>query len=365
MEDVVNAGRKRLVLGSRRAVTMVAAVTALLMPAGLLSVPPALADPPNSERPKVADHEKPVPGHDLKVRPRKTDPAQPLPAAKAAWPEPGAAEVDVPSGGKDAGARAGKLPIQVLPPGKPLPAARAVPVADRVRVQVLDRQTTRRLGVDGLAFTVARADANALGRARVRLDYSKFAQAFGGAYGARLRLMQLPQCALTSPEKPECRTGEPVTTDNDAASKTLTADIEAAPYGSSGARTATAGQNATLLVAAASSDSSQGDYKATSLEASATWSAGGNAGDFTWSYPMRVPPVPSGLTPKVAISYSSASVDGKTATAMVSRRGPAKVSTCGPVTSSGATSRVRTTARPRMNGKTRRVTSAGVTTTRP
>ncbi|MFG2017260.1 RHS repeat-associated core domain-containing protein [Actinomadura geliboluensis] len=306
MEDVVNAGRKRLVLGSRRAVTVVAAVVAMAMPAGLLSVPPVLADPPNSHRPKVASHEKPVPGHDLKVRPRKTDPSQPGPAAKAAWPKPGAAEVTVPSDTKGSGARAGTLPVRVLAPGKQARAARAVPAADRVRVQVLDRQTTQRLGVDGLAFTVARTDADASGRAKVQLDYSTFAQAFGGAYGARLRLTQLPQCALTTPDKPECRTGEPVTTDNDGASKTLTAEVEAAPASTTSA-------NATLLVAAASSDSSQGDYGATSLEASATWSAGSSSGDFTWSYPMRVPPVPSGLAPNVELSYSSGSVDGKTA----------------------------------------------------
>ncbi len=308
----MNAGRKRLVLGSRRAVTRVAAVTALMMPTGLLSVPPALADLPNSHRPKVDDHEKPVPGRDLKVRPRKADPVQPLPAAKAAWPSVGAAEVDVPSGGKDAGARAGKLPIQVLPPVEQRRSARAVAVAERVRVQVLDQASSQRLGVAGVAFTVARTDAAAPGRVKVRLDYSKFAQAFGGSYGARLHLEKLPQCALTTPDKPECRTGEPVTTDNDAAARTLTAEVEAAPAASSGARTAAAGPNATLLVAAADSDSSQGDYKATSLAASATWKAGGNAGDFTWSYPMRVPPVPSGLTPKVAISYSSGSVDGRT-----------------------------------------------------
>ena len=302
----MNAGRKRLVLGSRRAVTVVAAVVAMAMPAGLLSVPPVLADPPNSHRPKVTSHEKPVPGHDLKVRPRKTDPSQPGPAAKAAWPKPGAAEVAVPSDTKGSGERAGTLPVRVLAPGKQARAARAVPAADRVRVQVLDRQTTQRLGVDGLAFTVARTDADAPGRAKVQLDYSTFAQAFGGAYGARLRLTQLPQCALTTPDKPECRTGEPVTSENDGVSKTLTADVEAAP-------TTASGQNATLLVAASDSASSQGDYKATSLAASATWNAGGNTGDFTWSYPMRVPPVPSGLTPEVAISYSSASVDGRTA----------------------------------------------------
>ncbi len=303
-------GRRRLVLGSRRAVTLVAAVLAVAMPAGLVSVPPALADPPNSHRPKVANHEKQVPGRDLKVRQRKADPVKPGPAAKAAWPKPGAAEVDVPSDGKGAGTRVGKLPVQVLPPGKQPRSARAVPAAGRVRVQVLDQQTSRTLGVDGLAFTVARTDTVAPGRVKVRLDYSGFAQAFGGAFGARLRLTQLPQCALTTPDKPECRAGKPVTAGNDAAAKTLTADVEAAP---SGSPTAATGQSATLLVATAGSGSSQGDYEATSLEASATWNAGGNSGDFTWSYPMRVPPVPGELAPEVALSYSSASVDGRTA----------------------------------------------------
>ncbi|SNT63107.1 YD repeat-containing protein, partial [Actinomadura meyerae] len=301
----MNAGRKRLVLGSRRMVTLTAGVAAVVMSAGVLTSPPALAEPPHSQRPKASTHEKPVPGHDLKVRPRKTDPANPGPAAKAAWPKPGAAEVAVPSDAKGSGTRAGGLPVRVLAPEKQTRSRKSVPKADRVRVQVLDQASSQRLGVDGLALTVARMDADAPGRVKVRLDYSTFAQAFGGAYGARLRLTQLPQCALTTPGKPECRTGEPVTSENDGASKTLTADVEAAPMTASG-------QHATLLVAAAGSDSSQGDYKATSLEASATWSGGGNAGDFTWSYPMRVPPVPSGLTPNVALSYSSASVDGRT-----------------------------------------------------
>ncbi|MFI0479651.1 RHS repeat-associated core domain-containing protein [Actinomadura sp. 9N215] len=170
--------------------------------------------------------------------------------------------------------------------------------------------------MDGLALTLARTDAATPGRVKVRLDYSTFTQAFGGSYGARLRLWRLPQCALTTPDRPECRTGTPVTAANDAATRTLTAEVEAAPAAraSAGAAGATAaGQDATVLVAAAGSDSSQGDYKATSLEASATWSGGGSTGDFTWSYPLRVPPVPAGLAPQIAISYSSSSVDGKTA----------------------------------------------------
>ncbi|MFG2013768.1 RHS repeat-associated core domain-containing protein [Actinomadura geliboluensis] len=326
MEDVVKAGRvklrrRTLVLEPRRSARATAIVTAMALAAGLLSVPPALAEPPNSHRPKVEDHERVVDGRPLKARPRKTDTPKPGPAAKAAWPAPGTAEVKVPSG-SDAGrtaraagtaAKAGALPVEILAPAGS-PTARTAPPAEQVRVQVLDRQAANTAGVDGLAFTVARTDAAAPGRVKLRLDYSAFAQAFGGAYGPRLRLMQMPACALTTPDQPQCRTPKPVATDNDGVRKTLTAEVEAAPAATSGSQAAAeADQSGTLLVAAAGSDSSQGDYKATSLEASATWQGGGSTGDFTWSYPMRVPPVPGGLTPNVTISYSSGSVDGRTA----------------------------------------------------
>src|SRR5690606_2574456 len=160
----------------------------------------------------------------------------------------------------------------------------------------------------------ARTDAATPGRVRVRLDYSKFGQAFGGSYGARLRLKRMPHCAMTTPPEPECRISAPLETVNDGENQTLTAEVEAAPSVKSGSPAAVSMLGgATLLVADADSGSSQGDYKATSLEPSATWQAGGSSGDFSWSYPMRVPPVPGGLAPQVAISYSSSRVDGRTA----------------------------------------------------
>ncbi|MFI8103786.1 RHS repeat-associated core domain-containing protein [Streptomyces sp. NPDC086023] len=65
--------------------------------------------------------------------------------------------------------------------------------------------------------------------------------------------------------------------------------------------------------AATGGDAPSGSFAVTSLAPSATWSAGGSAGDFGWSYPMAVPPVDGGLVPKVALGYSSQSVDGRTA----------------------------------------------------
>ncbi|MEV5831528.1 RHS repeat-associated core domain-containing protein [Spirillospora sp. NPDC052242] len=335
VEDVVKAGRvkphrrtphrgmrrRALMLEPRRLARGAAVAMALVMPIGLLSVPPALAESPFSKPPVFEDDREPVAGRELKARPRKTDPADPGPAAKATWPKPGSAEVSVPAKADSARSataaaapvKAGDLPIEVLAPAQPKQSRENVEAASEVRVQVLDSEAARGAGVNGMAFTVARTDASTPGRVRLRLDYSKFEQAFGGAYGARLQLMQLPQCALTTPSKPECRTPIPLETANSGEAKTLTAEVEAAPAAKSGSPAVASAQgNATLLVAAAGSESSQGDYKATSLKASATWNAGGNTGGFSWSYPMRVPPVPSGLTPKLEISYSSASVDGRT-----------------------------------------------------
>ncbi|GAA3729328.1 RHS repeat-associated core domain-containing protein [Plantactinospora mayteni] len=55
-----------------------------------------------------------------------------------------------------------------------------------------------------------------------------------------------------------------------------------------------------------------GTPKATSLSPSATWEVSAQMGDFTWSYPLRVPPAPGGLEPELALSYSSSAVDGRT-----------------------------------------------------
>ncbi|MCW6004372.1 hypothetical protein K1W54_07215 [Micromonospora sp. CPCC 205371] len=55
-----------------------------------------------------------------------------------------------------------------------------------------------------------------------------------------------------------------------------------------------------------------GTPTATPLTPSATWQVSPHTGQFTWSYPLRVPPVPGGLAPSLALTYSSAVVDGRT-----------------------------------------------------
>jgi RHS repeat-associated protein len=55
-----------------------------------------------------------------------------------------------------------------------------------------------------------------------------------------------------------------------------------------------------------------GTDKATPLSPSASWDVSAQTGDFSWSYPLRVPPSAGKLDPKLAISYASSSVDGRT-----------------------------------------------------
>ncbi|MET8974373.1 polymorphic toxin-type HINT domain-containing protein [Streptomyces sp. NPDC004539] len=58
--------------------------------------------------------------------------------------------------------------------------------------------------------------------------------------------------------------------------------------------------------------SASGDFTASPLLSSGSWSAGSSSGAFTYGYQIQVPESAGGLTPKVALSYSSQTVDGRT-----------------------------------------------------
>ncbi|WP_455431521.1 hypothetical protein [Streptomyces celluloflavus] len=139
------------------------------------------------------------------------------------------------------------------------------------------------------------------GPLRVTVDYSGFAGAFGGAYASRLRLVELPACAVSDPHKASCRTAKPLPTTNDGEHHTLTA--ASVPLRSNAP---------TVLAAVADDKGAKGDYQATSLAPSATWDTNLNTGDFSWSYDIPVPEVPGGLKPRVGLSYSSGAIDGRT-----------------------------------------------------
>ncbi|MGW1278876.1 RHS repeat-associated core domain-containing protein [Streptomyces tsukubensis] len=237
-------------------------------------------------------------------------------ARKIVWPASGAANVTVPTAAGTE-AKATGLPLALAhSPAIPTTQARAKNTAAdatsapvRAEVRILDRPETARLGIDGVVLAVRRTDAgNDPSGLSVALDYSGFAHAYSGNWASRLRLVQLPACALTSPEKAACRTTTPVPSSNDTTGKTLTTKITT-PGAAKTARTASA---LTVLAASAGTSSDQGTYEATPLSPSATWSGGGSNGDFTWSYPMDVVPAPAGPAPSVSIGYSAQSIDGRT-----------------------------------------------------
>ncbi|MFE5709608.1 RHS repeat domain-containing protein [Streptomyces sp. NPDC056501] len=173
---------------------------------------------------------------------------------------------------------------------------------DKTRVRVLGRDTAKRLGIEGLVLAVEPLQ-KATGDVQVELDYNAFRDAYGGDWASRLRLKALPACALTTPDATGCTKSTDLPTVNDTETGKLSASV---------ALSATAGQ-ATVLAAAAGASGASGDFGATSLAPSGSWSAGGSSGGFSWNYDVAVPDVPGDVSPKLSIGYSSTSIDGRTA----------------------------------------------------
>ncbi|MFJ5552951.1 RHS repeat-associated core domain-containing protein [Streptomyces sp. NPDC093225] len=248
----------------------------------------------------------------FKARPSKAPHDQAAPAAArerariaaAHWPTAGQATLS-PLPGTAAKGQVGGLPITITTPHIPSKAAKAAPAdAPSVSVHVHDRKASQRAGVKGLLLDLTPKNSGAqAGPVNLSLNYSSFASMYGGSYGARLRLVQLPACALTTPNKPACQTRQPLPSKNDPTAQTLTADVPAKALAS----------GMTVLAAEGDSSSAAGDFGATALGPSATWEAGGSTGDFSWNYPLRVPPATAGPAPRLSIDYNSGSVDGRTA----------------------------------------------------
>lgn len=242
---------------------------------------------------------------------RKTNAAQAERASEeqqATWPAPGTAKVTLAATGM-AEAKPGGLPLTVA-------ASRAkssVPGTTEVQVTTLDRKAADSLGITGVVLT---AQADRKSRAEIGVDYSSFASAVGGGWSGRLRLVRLPDCALTTPEKAECRTQTPLDSNNDAKNRTVAAQVTLAGT-STGLRSASGAQVLALTAAAAGAGASAkgtGNYGATGLSESSSWQAGASSGTFNWSYGFSVPPAAAGPSPSLALSYDSGSVDGRTAT---------------------------------------------------
>jgi len=185
-------------------------------------------------------------------------------------------------------------------PGTPV-SLRSVRAWD---VDVADRATAARLGISGVVVAL-RPTSFEPGSTEFVLDYSAFAGG-GGGYASRLRLVRLPECAIQTPELPACQVATPLRSTNDEGNQQLTTSLTA---------DAAVTSTATVLAATTASSGSSGDFSATSVAPSGTWSVGENSGAFQWSYPINIPEGPFGgpAVPNVALTYNSGAVDGKTA----------------------------------------------------
>ncbi|MFE2500551.1 RHS repeat domain-containing protein [Streptomyces rubiginosohelvolus] len=321
--------------GARRRARLIASVLAAFLFAGLLGGPIAVAAELDLLR-----LQKPDPVKTGKVEKRSATKADQT--ARHSWKKPQVTWPDAATAtsvlGEDGSqSKAGSLPVSVglavsgaQKATKPsalrsAPGKSREPGPQKVQVQVLDRDTTESLGVDGVVLAL-RPTAGAEGTVEVKVDYSDFRDAYGGDWASRLTLKTLPACALTTPGKKGCAVGEALPTSNEVKTGALRAAVAlpAATAASSsraagadpvvpgaGARAVSGGT--VLLAATAAAGGPSGNFKATSLSPSASWSAGGSNGAFSWSYPISAPAVAGNAVPDLKLGYSSQSVDGRTA----------------------------------------------------
>jgi RHS repeat-associated protein len=245
-----------------RTKSMVAAALTVVLTVGLAGVASqtAAAAAEQDVQPTAPPEMSPVPGTEVPVEPPVPDPAAiaaALPVAEPAWPEAGAVTAAT-SGGT------------------------------AVRAQVLSRTEAAAAGVDGLLVRVGGMSRLPAGEeVKLSVDYSSLRNLYGGDWASRLQLVDLAD-------------GTVLPSANDVADGTLATTVDSGTMGSTFAVTADTG-------------GSTGDFKATTLSPAGEWAVNAQSGAFTWSYDLRVPPVPGTLAPPMTLSYSSADVDGRTA----------------------------------------------------
>jgi RHS repeat-associated protein len=215
-------------------------------------------------------------------------------------------------------------------------------------VRVQPQSLSNNLGISGVVWALSSGASTTDGSVRVGLDYSAFAQAVGGNYASRLHLVELPACALTTPQLAKCRVQTPLASTNDLKGGSVSALVTLRGQGASAgaaqipgasaqqrgasdsSRTysdAVAGGSAVIepasttgpatVIAATDSTGQEGggggNYAATQLSSAGSWSAGGSSGDYAYTYSVATPGASTSLAPDASLSYDSGSVDGKTA----------------------------------------------------
>lgn len=211
--------------------------------------------------------------------------------------------------------------------------------------------------VDGLLMEITppvTADPEA--EVTVGVDYTSFADLYGPQAADRFGVVLLPNCVLDAPTEGECAPepsaeetpdratalmrplagktelvhpkttvevraaaedeGETPGTRRVLSASVPVAELLGAGAGSKASGTmradASAGTGSRAVGVLDTGASAAGDFTATPLQSSGSWAAGSSSGAFTYGYRVQVPETVGGLTPQVALSYSSQSVDGRT-----------------------------------------------------
>ena len=317
------------------AVLGVALAVALLVPLGRLPGLPGLGGGGDRAGEVASTEALPAP-----ARVAIPDTGEPVTPQAARFPAASESMVRVP---REGAVDAGDAPIRL---SQAVDAA-AAPIEADVSVEVLDQAEVRARSGDPTAATgfllvpVAGSDGVVPTKVDLRLDYSGFRTAFGGDYASRLRLFVCGSQTAVSAVSPSVVVAEPSMVVRptaevggcarvalpelpDVQHSTITATVALTPETPESTSTSTStstssegavesqGAGAVMVFASAGPSGSGGDYRATKLNPSDSWSVGPNTGNFTYSYPLPAAPAASGFAPGLSLDYDSARVDGMT-----------------------------------------------------
>ncbi|MCG5465869.1 ricin-type beta-trefoil lectin domain protein [Micromonospora sp. MED01] len=235
------------------------------------------------------------------------------------------------------------LPVALGVPAGGDPAA----LAGTWTVDLAAPEASQAASVSGLIMKIT-PPATADPAAEVALDvnYTDFADLYGPQAADRFGVMLLPDCVFDAPDSGDCATGDSGTmwaAPGATSAQAVSSEVKLVPTKRASARVAATADEPTQRVVtgkvpvgallgaqgaagarAAAAESSSvvgvldtgasaaGDFTATPLLSSGSWAAGSSSGAFTYSYQVQTPETAAGLMPKVSLSYSSQSVDGRT-----------------------------------------------------
>ena len=273
------------------------AILAILLAICLIATGLSMADVASAKRPIYvpdAPRERQLPHEDLHLgSPALLAPAPHRTGSGQRLPEAAREEVHLAAGARE------------RVPGLPVTVGVVAGQGERtLDVSLPGRVEAQKAGFAGVLVRVRDHDGRG-SQVNLTLDYSGFAKAGSADWVNRLRLVTVPACLLSTPNRPACRVQTPVAYHNDPATETISGRVSLA-----------ATSDGVMLAAAPAPSGTNGDFTASSLSPSGSWSQAGATGGFSWSYPLTLPPAATGTTiaPTATLSYSSQSVDGQNST---------------------------------------------------